>query len=179
LVFHLVTVCASSQSGTSTNKAQVRFTQRDKTRNVQDGVGIQIVKLNPIGEEEPAEERMWGKRKSSEEKGEEKYLEPCWRSRDDFRPGNLDFRRIILQDANLYGILPVLLQEFGLDPIAHRGRIGVGGLGLGFLCGGAGCGGASLAQGGGAQLGTHRQWEQRCEAWAVHEEEDDDSAGVG
>jgi hypothetical protein len=31
------------------------------------------VKLNPIGKEEPAEEWMWRKRKSSEKKGEEKY----------------------------------------------------------------------------------------------------------
>jgi hypothetical protein len=36
---------------------------------VQDGVGIQIMKLNPIGEEEPVEERMRGKRKPSEDKG--------------------------------------------------------------------------------------------------------------
>jgi hypothetical protein len=41
---------------------QEAFTQRDKARNVQDGVGIQIVKLNPIGEEEPTEERMRRKR---------------------------------------------------------------------------------------------------------------------
>jgi hypothetical protein len=160
---------------------QKAFTQRDKTRNVQDGVGIQIVKLNPMGEEEPVEERMWGKRKSSEEKGEEKYPEPCRRSRDYFRPGNLDFRRIILQDANLCGILPVLLQELGLDPIAHRVRVSIDGLGFfrGSASGGAGGKGASLAHGGDAQRGTHREWEQICKARVVHEEEDDDGGRMG
>jgi hypothetical protein len=89
------------------------------------------VKLNPIGKEEPADERMRRKRKSSEEEGEEKYPESCGWSRNDFRPGDLDFYWIILQDADLCVALPVLLQELGLDPIAHRGRIG--GLGLAFF----------------------------------------------
>jgi hypothetical protein len=54
---------------------QEAFTERNKTCNVQDGVGIQIMKLNPIGKEEPAKERMRGKRKPLEEKGKEKYPE--------------------------------------------------------------------------------------------------------
>jgi hypothetical protein len=29
------------------------FTERNKTRSVQDGVGIQIMKLNPVGERSP------------------------------------------------------------------------------------------------------------------------------
>jgi hypothetical protein len=39
------------------------FTQCDKARYVHDGVGIQIVKLNPISKEEPVEEWMRGKKK--------------------------------------------------------------------------------------------------------------------
>jgi hypothetical protein len=50
----------------------------------------------------------------------------------------VDFRRVILQDADLGGILEILLQELGLDPIAHSGHVGIGGLGLGFLCGNRG-----------------------------------------
>jgi hypothetical protein len=88
---------------------QEAFTQRDKSCYVQDGVGIQIVKLNPISKEEPEEEWMWGKRKSLEKEGEVKYLESRGWSRNDFWPGDVDFRRIILQDADLGGVLQVLL----------------------------------------------------------------------
>jgi hypothetical protein len=63
---------------------------------VQDGVGIQIVKLNPVGEEEPAEERMRGKRKPSKEKGKEKYPKARGWSGNDFGPGDENFRRVIL-----------------------------------------------------------------------------------
>jgi hypothetical protein len=42
------------------------------------------MKLNPIGKEEPAEERMRRKIKSSEEEGEEKYPKSCGWSRNDF-----------------------------------------------------------------------------------------------
>jgi hypothetical protein len=125
---------------------------------------------------------MQGKRKSSKKKREEKYLEPCRQSRDDLWPDNLDFHRIVLQDANLGGVLLVLFQEFGLDPVAHGGRVDVSGLGLRLLCGassGAGGGGTSLAHSGGAQPRTHWEWEQCCEARAVREVEDDDSGGVG
>jgi hypothetical protein len=114
---------------------QETFTERNKTRNVQDGVGIQIVKLNPIGEEKPAEERMRGERKPLEEKSKEKYPEARGWPGNDFRSGDENFHRIILQDADFLGALQLLLQEFGLDPVAHGGRVGI--RGLGFLHGGA------------------------------------------
>jgi hypothetical protein len=50
---------------------QEAFTKCDKIRNVQNSIGIQIVKLNPIGKEKPAEERMRGKGKPPEEKRKE------------------------------------------------------------------------------------------------------------
>jgi hypothetical protein len=40
---------------------QEAFTKHDKTRNVQNRIGIQIMKLNPIREEEPAKKRVRGK----------------------------------------------------------------------------------------------------------------------
>jgi hypothetical protein len=40
---------------------QETFTERDKTRNVQNRIGIQIMKLNPIGEEEPVKKGVRGK----------------------------------------------------------------------------------------------------------------------
>jgi hypothetical protein len=133
------------------------FTQCDKTRYVQDSVGIQIVKLNPVRKEESAEEGMRRKRESSEKEGEEKYSEARGWSRNDFWPSNENFHWVILEDANFLGALQFLLQELGLDPVAHSGRIGIGGLGL--LHGSTGGGRASLAHGSGAQLGTHREWE--------------------
>jgi hypothetical protein len=56
---------------------QEAFTKADKTRNVQDGVGIQIVKLNPIGEEEPAEERMRGKENPWRRKARDSTRKPA------------------------------------------------------------------------------------------------------
>jgi hypothetical protein len=139
------------------------------------------VKLNPISKEESVKEWIWSKRKSAEKEGEEKYPEARGWLGNDFGPGDENFCWVILQDANLLGALQFLLQELGLDPIAHSRHVGIGG--LGFLRGGAGGdaggGGASLAHGGGAQPGTHREWEKRCEARAVHEEEDDDGDVVG
>jgi hypothetical protein len=85
------------------------FTERNKTRSVQDGVGIQIMKLNPIGEEKPVEERMRGKRKPLEEKGKEKYPEARGWLGNDLRSGDENFRRIILQDADFLGALHFLL----------------------------------------------------------------------
>jgi hypothetical protein len=41
---------------------QEAFTKHDETRNVKDGIGIQIMELNPVGEKKTAEERMRGKR---------------------------------------------------------------------------------------------------------------------
>jgi hypothetical protein len=105
---------------------------------VQDGVGIQITKLNPVGEEEPTEERMRGKRKPSEEKSKEKYPEACGWSGNDFGFGDEKFHRIILQDADFLSALQFLLQEFGLDPVAHGGRVGI--RSLGFLHGDTGGG---------------------------------------
>jgi hypothetical protein len=124
---------------------------------VQDSVGIQIVKLNPVRKEESAEEGMRRKRESSEKEGEQKYSEARGWSRNDFWPNNENFHWVILEDANFLGALQFLLQELGLDLVAHSGRIGIGGLGL--LHGGTGGGRASLAHAGGAQLGTHRKWE--------------------
>jgi hypothetical protein len=113
---------------------------------VQDSVGIQIVKLNLIREEESTEKWMRRKRKSTKKEGEEKYPEAHGWSGKDLGPGDENFRRIIIQDANLLGALQFLLQELGLDPIAHSGHVGIGG--LGFLHGGASGGGVSLAHGG-------------------------------
>jgi hypothetical protein len=76
---------------------------------VQDSVGIQIMKLNPVSKEESAEEGMRRKRKSAEKEGEEKYPEAHGWSGNDFGSGDEDFRWIILQDANLLGALQLLL----------------------------------------------------------------------
>jgi hypothetical protein len=136
---------------------QEAFAQHDKTCYVQDNVGIQIVKLIPVSKDKSAEERMQRKRESAEKEGEEKYPEARGWSGNDFGPGDENFCWVILQDANLLGALQFLLQELGLDLVAHSGRVGIGGLGL--LHGGASGGGASLAHGRGAQPGTHREWE--------------------
>jgi hypothetical protein len=140
------------------------------------------MKLNPISKEEPAEEWMRRKRKSSEKEGEEKYPESCGWLGHNFGPGDVDFRRVILQDANLRGILQVLLQELSMDLVAHSGHVGIGGLGLGFLRdgrGGADGGGSSFAHGGGAQEGTLAEWKQGYTGMAGRVEEDDEGGGVG
>jgi hypothetical protein len=85
------------------------FAQCDKTRYVQDSVGIQIMKLNPVRKEESAEEGMWRKRESSEKEGEEKYPEARGWSRNDFWASDENFRWVILQDANFLGALQFLL----------------------------------------------------------------------
>jgi hypothetical protein len=41
---------------------QEAFIERDKTRNVKNRIGIQIMELNPIREKEPAKKRVRGKR---------------------------------------------------------------------------------------------------------------------
>jgi hypothetical protein len=87
---------------------QETFIEHNKTRNVQDGVGIQIVKLNRVGKEKPAKERMRGKRKPPEEKSEEKYTEARRWPGNDLRSGDENFRRIILQDADLLSALQFL-----------------------------------------------------------------------
>jgi hypothetical protein len=121
-------------------------------------IGIQIVKLNPISEKKTTKERMRGKRKPPEEKCKEEYPEARGWSENDFRAGGESFRRIILQKADLLDALQLLLQELGLDPVTDGGHVGVRGLGLfhGGAGGGTGGGRAPLAHDGGAQLGTHR-----------------------
>jgi hypothetical protein len=84
---------------------QEAFAQCDKTRYVQDSVGIQIVKLNPVSKKESVEEGMRRKRESTEKEGEEKYPEAHGWLGNDFGPGDENFRRVILQDANLLGAL--------------------------------------------------------------------------
>jgi hypothetical protein len=37
---------------------QEAFTERDETHNMENSVGIQIVKLNPVGKEKTSKERM-------------------------------------------------------------------------------------------------------------------------
>jgi hypothetical protein len=41
---------------------QETFTKRDKTRDVQNRIGIQIMELNPVREKKSAKKRMRGKR---------------------------------------------------------------------------------------------------------------------
>jgi hypothetical protein len=41
---------------------QETFTERDEARNVKDGIGIQIVELNPVSKKKTAKERMWGEK---------------------------------------------------------------------------------------------------------------------
>jgi hypothetical protein len=43
---------------------QETFTECDEARNVKDGIGIQIMELNPVSEKKTAEERMRGKRQT-------------------------------------------------------------------------------------------------------------------
>jgi hypothetical protein len=151
---------------------------------VQYSVGIQIVELNPVSKEEFAEERMQRKRKPSEEESEEDYLKSHGRPRDDFWPRDVNFCWVILQDAGLRGVLQILFQKLGLDLVAHGGRISINDLGvrLGLLRDGRGDNsgeGTSFAHGGGTQVGTLVEWEQRCTVMAGREEEDDDGGGVG
>jgi hypothetical protein len=143
---------------------QETFRYRDEERYVQYSVGIQIVDLNPVSKEELAEEQMRRKRKPSEEESEEDYPESRGRPRGDFWPSNVNFCWVILQDADLCGILQILFQKLGLDPVAHSGCIGIDGLGvrLGLLRGGRGDtsgGGTSFAHGSGTQVGALAEWE--------------------
>jgi hypothetical protein len=105
---------------------------------VENSVGIQIMKLNPIGKEKTSEERMRGKRKSPQEKCKKDYPEPRGWTGNDLRAGSKSLQRIILQDADLLGTLQLLVLDLGLDLVPNSGRVGVHGFGL--LCGGAGAG---------------------------------------
>jgi hypothetical protein len=133
------------------------FTEHDETRNVENSVGSQIVKLNPVGKEKTSEERMRGKQKPPKEKCKKKYLEACRWLGYDFRTGGENFHRIVLQDANILGARQLPVSDLGLDPVPNSGRVSIGGLGLlrGGTAGGAGCGRASLAHDGGAQRELH------------------------
>jgi hypothetical protein len=83
---------------------QETFTKRDKTRNVKDGIGIQIMELNPIGKKKTTEERMRGKEQASQQEGDEDYPESRRRSGDDLWAGGERFRRRVLQEAHLLGL---------------------------------------------------------------------------
>jgi hypothetical protein len=48
---------------------QEAFTEHDKARNVKDGIGIQVVELNPVSKKKTAEERMRGKRQTPQQEG--------------------------------------------------------------------------------------------------------------
>jgi hypothetical protein len=99
------------------------------------------MKLNPVGKEKPTKERMRGKGKPSEEEIKEQYLEARAWSGNDFRSGEKDLLRIILQDASLLSALQLFLQEFGLNPVAHGGRLRIRSLGSLHSGAGGGTGG--------------------------------------
>jgi hypothetical protein len=88
------------------------------------------VKLNPIGEKKTMEERMRGKRKPPNEKCKEEYPKARGWSGNDFRAGGEGLRRIVLQNADLLGVLQFPLLELGLDPVTDGGRVGIRGLGF-------------------------------------------------
>jgi hypothetical protein len=114
---------------------QEAFTERDETRNVENSVGIQIVKLNPVGKEKTSKERMRGKQKSPKKKCKKDYPEARGWTGKDFRADGKSLRRIVLQDADLLGALQVLLLDVGLDPVPNGGRVDIHGFCL--LRGGA------------------------------------------
>jgi hypothetical protein len=66
---------------------QETFAERDETRNVKDGIGIQIMELNPVGKKKTAEERMRGKRQTPQQEGDENYPESRRRPGNDLRAG--------------------------------------------------------------------------------------------
>jgi hypothetical protein len=72
---------------------QEAFAERDKTRNVKDGIGIQVVELNPVGKKKATEERMRGKGQSPQQKGNEDYPESRRRSGNNLRAGGERIRR--------------------------------------------------------------------------------------
>jgi hypothetical protein len=116
---------------------------------MENGVGIQVVELNPICKQKAAKKRMEGKRESPEKECEEKYPK-SWRWPGyDLRTGGENFRRVVLQQANLLGARQLPIANLGLDPIPNIGRVSVGSLDL--LHGGTDRSRASLAYNGGAQ----------------------------
>jgi hypothetical protein len=63
---------------------------------VKNGIGIQIMELNPVSEKETTEERMSGKRQTPQQKSDEDYPESRWRPGNDFRTGDERFRWRVL-----------------------------------------------------------------------------------
>jgi hypothetical protein len=75
---------------------QKALTERDKTHNMQNRIGIQIMKLNPIRKEKAAKKRVRRKRKSSEGESKKDYPKAWGRPGDDLWTGGEGLRRIIL-----------------------------------------------------------------------------------
>jgi hypothetical protein len=61
--------------------AKETFTESDKDGNMQNGIGSQLVKLNPVDEEQTAEELMERNREATEEKVNKCYPEVNGRAR--------------------------------------------------------------------------------------------------
>jgi hypothetical protein len=141
---------------------QEAFTKHDEACDMENGVGIQVVELNPIHKQKATKERMKGKRESPEEECEENYLEACRWPGNDFWTGDENFHRIVLQETDLLGACRLFVSKLGLDPVPDSGRVSVGGLGLlSGIAGGASCGQASLAHDGGAQQELRGRGERR------------------
>jgi hypothetical protein len=56
---------------------QEALTKRDEARDMENGVRIQVMELNPIRKQKAVKERMKGKRESPEEECKENYPEAC------------------------------------------------------------------------------------------------------
>jgi hypothetical protein len=83
---------------------QEAFAERDKTRNVKDGIGIQVVELNPVGKKKAAEERIRGKGQTPQQKGNEDYPESRRRPGNNLRADGERICRCVLQEAHLLGL---------------------------------------------------------------------------
>jgi hypothetical protein len=144
---------------------------------MKNGVGIQVVELNPIRKQKATKKRMKGKRESPEEECEEHYPEACRWSGNDFWTGDENFRRIVLQKTDLLGACQLFVSKLGLDPVPDGGRVAVSGLGL--LSGAASCSQASLAHDGDAQQELlQERRKERCVAGEVRRE-GGDGGGLG
>jgi hypothetical protein len=132
---------------------QKALTERDETCNMQNRIRIQIMELNPIRKKKAAKKRVRGKRKSSEDGSKKDYPEAWGQPRDDLWTGDEGLHRIILENADLFGVRELLVSDLGLDPIANDRGIGVRGLGpiSSGAGGGASHGRASFAHDGDAQ----------------------------
>jgi hypothetical protein len=89
---------------------------------MENGVGIQVVELNPIRKQKATKKRMKGKRESPEEECGEHYPEACRWPGIDFWTGDENFRRIILQKTDLLGACQLFVSKFGLEPVPDGGR---------------------------------------------------------